>query len=189
MAPSSVGRHDRHEQMGIPHIDRRTIMGGTSRGSGVGMVAVSTVAGDDGAARQFPSFAGGVPGIGGRRDRVRQRPFGHADASENHNQRVRTARGHASKLVDYFEALNSGDQARWERAFQQTWHPEGIVDGRNVAALWDRHRRRLVAGQIQKIHIVGDSDDYRVEFTTESGWKRDGPFVATFRDGRVYRLI
>jgi hypothetical protein len=164
-------------------------MGGTSRGSGVGMVAVSTVAGDDGAARQFPSFAGGVPGIVGHRDRVRQRPFGHADPGANHHKRVRTSRGHASKLVDYFEALNSGDQARWERAFQQTWHSEGIVDGRNVAALRDRHRRRLVAGHVQQIHIVRDIDAHRVEFTTESGWRRDGPFVATFRDGLVYRLL
>jgi hypothetical protein len=37
--------------------------------------------------------------------------------------------------------------------------------------------------------VIRDIDPYRVEFTTESGWKRDGPVVATFRDGRVYRLL
>ena len=128
-----------------------TIMGGTSRGSGVHMVAVSTVTAVDGAARQFQGFA--------------------------------------RKLIDYFQALNSGDQGRWERAFDETWHPEGVVDGRNVAALRDQHRRRLVAGRVQTIHVIRDIDAHQVEFTTESGWKRDGPFVATFRDGRVYRLL
>jgi hypothetical protein len=101
----------------------------------------------------------------------------------------RSSRGHASKLIDYFEALNSGDPDRWERAFDDTWHPEGIVDGRSVAALRDRHRQRLVAGRIQNIHIVRDIDANRVEFTTESDGKHDGPFVATFKDGRIYRLL
>ena len=95
----------------------------------------------------------------------------------------------AGKLIDYFQALNSGDYARWEQAFDDTWHPEGIVDGRSVAALRDQHRRRLVAGRIRAVHVVRDIDGYGVEFTTESGWKRDGPFVATFRDGRIYRLL
>ena len=164
-------------------------MGGTSRGSGVGMVAVSTVAGDDGAARQYPSGADAGSCRVARRVPARGRPFRNAEASVNYNSRVPAYRGHATKLVDYFEALDSGDHARWERAFDQTWHPEGIVDGRNVAALKDRHRRRLVAGRLQHIHVIRNIDAYRVEFTTESGWKRDGPFVATFRDGRVYRLL
>jgi hypothetical protein len=153
------------------------------------MVAVATAAGVDGAARQFPSFTADGSGILGRRDRVRQRPFGNADASVDYNKRGRASRGHAGRLIDYFEALNSGDQARWEQAFHQTWHPEGIVDGRNIAALWDRHRGQLDAGRIQNIHIVRDIDAFRVEFTIEAGWKRDGPFVATFRDGRIYRLL
>jgi len=146
-------------------------MGGTSRASGVDIVAVSAVAGFDEAARQFPSFT-----EAGRE-------------SLQGTEYARTSRVHAGKLVNYFEALSSGDQARWERAFRQTWHPEGIIDGRTVAALRDRHRRRLLTGQIKNIHIVREIDAYRVEFTTESGGKREGPFVATFRDGRVYRLL
>ena len=149
-------------------------MRGTSRDSGFDIVALSAVAGFDEAARQFPSFAEAGRG------------------SLQGSERARTSREHAAKLIDYFEALNSGDLARWERAFRQTWHPEGIVDGRNVAALRDRHRRRLLTGRIEHIHIVGvvrDIDAYRVEFTTESEGKREGPFVATFRDGRVYRLL
>jgi hypothetical protein len=138
--------------------------------SGVDMVAVSTVAGVDRAARQFPRFADGAAGV-------------------SYRSRVRPSGGHASKLLEYFQALNSGDRAHWERAFDNTWHPEAIVDGRGVAALRDRHRRQLVAGSIQHIHVVRDIDANRVEFTTEREWKRDGPFVATFRDGRIYRLL
>ena len=130
------------------------------------MVAVSMVAGVDRAARQLPESA-----------RV------------DYNEQVRPSRGHATKLIEYFEILNSGDHARWELAFDETWHPEGIVAGRSVAALRAQHRRRLEAGRIQNIHVIRDIDSYRVEFTTELEGKRDGPFVATFRDGRIYRLL
>ena len=96
---------------------------------------------------------------------------------------------YARKLMDYSQALNSGDRARWERSFDDTWHPEGIVDGRNVAELRERHLRRMMAGRTPRIHVIRLIDDYRLEFTTEHRWKRDGPFVATFRDGRIYRVL
>ena len=105
------------------------------------------------------------------------------------NKETRPARGHASKLTDYFQILNSGDKPSWERAFDDTWHPEAIVDGRRVAALRDRHRRRLGAGQTERIHVLRDIDAYGVEFATECDGKRAGPFVATFRDGRIYRVL
>jgi hypothetical protein len=154
-------------------------MGGTSRDSGVDIVAVPTVGGVDRAARQFPRVADGDSGLLWHRARV----------TEHYSKRVWPSRGPAGKLLDYFQALNSGDQARWGRAFDDTWHPEGILDGRSAAALRDRHRQWQVAGRIHNIHIVRDIDAHRVEFTTECGWKREGPFVATFRDGRIYRLL
>jgi len=97
--------------------------------------------------------------------------------------------GHARKLLEYFQVLSSGDTPSWERAFNDTWHPEAVVHGRSVSALRDRHRSRLGAERIEGIHVIRDIDAYRIEYTTECDGKRDGPFVATFRDGRIYRVL
>jgi hypothetical protein len=96
---------------------------------------------------------------------------------------------HGRTLLRYFRILNSGDQDRWEEAFENTWHPEAIFDGLPLAELRERHRRRLRAGRVVKIHVIRDIDPHQVEYTTEAGGKHDGPFVATFRDGRIYRVL
>lgn len=106
----------------------------------------------------------------------------------HHYQRTSPSRGHARKLLDYFQILNSGDHTKWEQAFEDTWHPEAIVDGRRISVLRDRHRRRLSAGRIEHVH-VRDIDPHQVEYVTELDGRRDGPFVATFRDGRIYRVL
>ena len=96
---------------------------------------------------------------------------------------------HTKKLVNYFQVLNSGDEADWERAFEATWHPEALVEGRRLSVLKDRHRRRLGAGPTEHIHVFGHIDAHQVQYVTESDGKREGPFIATFRDGRVYRIL
>src|SRR5688572_23817343 len=107
----------------------------------------------------------------------------------DHYTRIQRSQGHARKLTEYFQILNSGDKPSWERAFDDTWHPEAIVDGRQVSALRDRHYSRLGAGRIENIHVIRDIDAYQIEYTTEIDGKRAGPFVATFRDGRIYRVL
>lgn len=93
------------------------------------------------------------------------------------------------RLVQYFQILNSGDRVRWQQAFEDTWHPEAIFDGRPVAELRKRHYGRLCEGRVEKIHVIRDVDSHRIEYISEVGGKRAGPFVATFRDGRIYRVI
>lgn len=96
---------------------------------------------------------------------------------------------HARQLIDYFRVLNSGDRAGWERVFDQTWHPEGIIDQWSTEELRHQHRGRLGSGLAENVHVIRDLDDDRVEFTAEVNGKYRGPFVATFRDGRIYRVL
>ena len=96
---------------------------------------------------------------------------------------------HTRKLVNYFHVLNSGDEADWEVAFEATWHPDAIVQGRRLSVLKDRHRRRLGGGPIEHIHVFGNIDAHQVQYVTESDGKREGPYIATFRDGRIYRIV
>lgn len=85
--------------------------------------------------------------------------------------------------------LNSGNEERWPQAFDDTWHPDAVVDGRPVTALRAEHHTRLGTGRTETVHVIREIDAYRLEYTSEINGKYAGPFVATFRDGRVYRVI
>jgi hypothetical protein len=98
-------------------------------------------------------------------------------------------RTHMRKLLEYYRVLNSADDSGWERAFDETWHPDGRIEGRNIAAIKDLHRQRLESGYIENVHVLGSIDANRIEFSTEVCGQYAGPFVATFRDGRIYRVL
>ena len=91
-------------------------------------------------------------------------------------------------LGKYFQILNSGDEALWEQAFHHTWHPEAIVHGRTCAELKERHRRRLGQSWVEDVHVVQDIDGYGLEYTATVDGRPKGPFWATFREGRIYRV-
>ena len=95
----------------------------------------------------------------------------------------------ARTLAEYFQALNSGDEASWERAFRNTWHPEAIIHGRTFAELKSRHRGLLGKGWVKNVHVVRDFDGYQLEYTATVGGRPNGPFLATFREGRIYRVF
>ena len=97
--------------------------------------------------------------------------------------------GHARKLADYFRVLSSGDLATWKQLFDQTWHPETVVHGRDIETLRTWHRERLIAGPTEQVHLIRQLDADRIEFTSEINGAFAVPFVDTFRDGRVYRVL
>jgi hypothetical protein len=94
-----------------------------------------------------------------------------------------------SKFVEYYHALNAGDRSGWERAFEETWHPEAIIDGLSVTRLKELHRQRLGSGDVVNVHVLRSLDANRIEYSTEARGKYAGPFVATFRAGRIYRVL
>ena len=89
----------------------------------------------------------------------------------------------------YFQILNSGDESGWEQAFLDTWHPEAIVHGRTCAELKAWHRTLLGKGWVEDIHVVQNIDGYQLEYTARVGGRHQGPFLATFREGRIYRVL
>ena len=104
-------------------------------------------------------------------------------------KRTNCPHGHNTRtLGEYFQILNSGDEARWEQAFLDTWHPEAIAHGRTCAELKVQHRSLLGKGWVD-VHIVQDIDDYEIEYTTRVGGRPKGPYLATFREGRIYRVF
>ena len=105
------------------------------------------------------------------------------------NGTILPSRRNARKLAEYFLILNSGDEASWERAFQNTWHPEAIIRGRTCAELKVSHRGLLGKGRIRNLHVVRDIDDHDLEYTLTVDGRYDGPFWATFREGRIYRIF
>ena len=104
-------------------------------------------------------------------------------------QNLRHTQSHGRKLLEYFQILNSGDRGSWEQAFDETWHPEAIVDRWTTKQLRQWHRRRLGSDAVGRVHVIRNLDAHRVEFTSEVNGKYGGPFVATFRDGRIYRVL
>jgi hypothetical protein len=98
-------------------------------------------------------------------------------------------RRHVRKFVEYFQILKSGDRPGWERAFDEIWHPEAIVHGRSAASLKDWHRTWVRSGKVENVHVLRVLDPERIEYATEAEGRYAGPFIATFRDGRVYRVL
>jgi hypothetical protein len=92
-------------------------------------------------------------------------------------------------LVRYFHVLNSSNEADWERAFEDTWHAEAIVHGRTFDELKAWHRGLRGKGWVGNVHIVRELDGYQLEYTATVGGRPDGPFLATLRDARIYRVF
>jgi hypothetical protein len=104
-------------------------------------------------------------------------------------QETPTPRRNAGTLTHYYQVLSTGDEPSWELAFKNTWHPEAIVHGRTCAELKARHRAMLGKGWVEDVHVIRDIDDDALEFTIRVGERHEGPFWATFKDGRIYRVL
>jgi hypothetical protein len=94
----------------------------------------------------------------------------------------------ARTLAAYFAAFDSADEATWERAFDATWHPEGLVDGTPVAEFKELKRGLLGKVRIDGFEVLRDLDPDRFEYRTTVNGVPTGVNVALFRDGRVYRI-
>ena len=102
---------------------------------------------------------------------------------------IRQSGQSAKMLVDYFQSLNAGDEADWERAFTETWHPEAIVQGRTCGELRTWHRGLLGKSWITNLRVLREIDGYQLEYTASVGGRPDGPLVATLRDALIYRVF
>jgi len=95
----------------------------------------------------------------------------------------------ARTLAEYFRVLKSGDEARWEQAFRNTWHPEAIIQGRTCIELAGLHRALLGNDRVADVHVLRIIDGYELEYIAIVDGKHNGPFRASFKGGRIYRVI
>jgi hypothetical protein len=96
---------------------------------------------------------------------------------------------HAARLSDYFDAFNTGIEAKWEEAFRGTWHPDADIHGKSVAELREGHRGLLGKMKVEGIRVLEEIDASSFTYQATVNGKPSDVYTAVCKDGLFLRVI